>query len=121
MRLLKQQHGFSLLEALVAFVILALALGVLAQIFGRGTQVLTLGQSANQAVIVAESLLASAASELRGRDSARGRDGEFEWFLSGQRYDSTGLDLQQVIVEIRWQERGRSHDLTLTSLRPVQP
>jgi general secretion pathway protein I len=54
-----RQQGFSLLEILVAFSILALSLGVLMQIFSGATRNADLARDQTRATALAQSLLAS--------------------------------------------------------------
>lgn len=57
------QAGFSLLEILVAFAVLALTLGVLLRIFGGGTRTAQTIDEYTRALSIAESLLAAAGVE----------------------------------------------------------
>lgn len=57
------EGGFSLLEILVAFAILALCLGVLLRIFGGAGRIAGTADEYSRAIIVAESLMASAGIE----------------------------------------------------------
>lgn len=60
----KANSGFSLLEVLVAFVILAMALGVLMQIFSGGLRNANRSSEYQQAVLLAQSKLDSVGIEL---------------------------------------------------------
>ncbi len=59
----ERQHGFSLLEVLVAFAILSLSLGVLLAIFGKGMDLVGTSDKYTRAVLLAESTLASVGVE----------------------------------------------------------
>ncbi len=52
-----KQQGFSLLEILVAFSVMALSLGVLLKIFSYGVQTASLAETYTTSVQIAESLL----------------------------------------------------------------
>lgn len=59
-----RQRGFSLLEVLVAFAILALTLGVLMNIFARASRAAVLSGQYSQAAALAESKLNALGTEL---------------------------------------------------------
>lgn len=132
-----RQRGFSLLEILVAFSILALALGVLMQIFSGSLRNADVTRDQAQGVALAQSLLASAGVEttLVPGESTGVLDDKFRWllrvspFVQKPRPGETAavrtpvpLDLWEVAVRVAW--GGDSHvperALTLTTLR-VQP
>jgi general secretion pathway protein I len=134
--MLMRQRGFSLLEVLVAFSILALSLGVLMQIFSgalRNTDI-THGQA--QAVTLAQSLLATAGVEgtLVEGEVAGSLDNEMRWlmrispFLSGTIPGESSatlggppLDLFEVTVQVAWGDTSvPDRTVTLTTLR-LQP
>ena len=79
----RRQRGFSLLEILVAFSILALSLGVLMQIFSGSLRNADVTRDQAQAVALAQSLLASAGVEttLAPGESAGVLDDKFRWLL----------------------------------------
>ena len=81
-------QGFSLLEILVAFTLLALAMGVLMQIFSRGVNGATLADRYAKATMYAESKLASVGIEESLKESsASGKfDDDFSWALSVRPY-----------------------------------
>ena len=131
------QRGFSLLEILVAFSILALSLGVLMQIFSGSLRNADVTRDQAQAVVLAQSLLASAGVEatLVPGESAGVMDDKFRWllrvssFVEEPRHAETEamrsplpLDLWEVAVRVAWGGDSRLPEraLTLTTLR-VQP
>ena len=69
---LTKQQGFSLLEILIAFSILALSLGILLKIFSGGVNTAVVAEDYTAAVQIAESLMAKTGVEtplLEGQDS----------------------------------------------------
>jgi general secretion pathway protein I len=80
----KYNRGFSLLEVLVAFVILGLVLGVLMEIFSSGLRNVGRATESQRAVLLAQSKLASVGIEtaLREGESNGDFDGGFRWQLS---------------------------------------
>jgi general secretion pathway protein I len=132
-----RQRGFSLLEILVAFSILALSLGVLMQIFSGSLRNAEVTRDQAQAVALAQSLLASAGVEatLVPGESSDVLDDKFRWllrvtpFVQEPRPGVTAavrsplpLDLWEVAVRVAWDGDSRVPEraLTLTTLR-VQP
>lgn len=71
-----RNRGFSLLEVLVAFVILALVLGTLMQIFAGGLRNIGLASEYQQAVLLGQSKLAAVGIELPLREGEF--SGEFD-------------------------------------------
>ncbi|MGH8474356.1 MAG: type IV pilus modification PilV family protein [Methylococcales bacterium] len=110
------ERGFSLLEILVAFSIMAVILGVLLQIFGKGLNMADTGQRYSRAVLIAESLLATVGQTRKievGEES--GEIGDFyDWSIQIQPYEDPDLDaegsltqyfLYGVSVSVRWENR----------------
>jgi len=81
-------QGFSLLEILVALTLLAVAMGVLMQIFSRGVNGATLADRYAKATMYAESKLAGVGvEEVLKESSASGKfDDDFSWALSIRPY-----------------------------------
>ena len=91
-----QQAGFSLLEVLVAFSILALSMGTLMQIFSGGLRNVGLSEDYARAVAIAEDQLVAVGIEsplIPGE--ARGESGEkFRWHMLAQPLEGSFLSEQ---------------------------
>ena len=72
-----RQSGFSLLEVLVAFSILALALGVLLQSFSTGMRGVTQSGLYSRATLLAESIFARAGRD-KGRRDRKDKSGDYQ-------------------------------------------
>jgi general secretion pathway protein I len=124
-------RGFSLLEVLVAFTILAMLLGALFQVFSAGLHAARSGDRYTRATVIAQSQLAAMGVEhalLEGITSGT-TDDDYHWRVTVRAYrddqlPETGLTLQPlaVDVEVFWEEGGAPRTLTLTSmlLGPLQ-
>lgn len=106
-------RGFSLLEVLVAFIILSLALGVLMRIFSGGLGNIGAAEHYSRAVAIAESQLAAAGIEspLTEGENAGEMENGYTWRTSVRRYDADEqplegvvlpVDLYQVEVTVNW-------------------
>ncbi|MDP2827034.1 MAG: type II secretion system protein [Sulfuricellaceae bacterium] len=125
----KACRGFSLLEVLVAFVVLALTLSVLMRIFSGGARNAMLANDYSRAVLIAESKLEAVGIEFPL--SAGGASGEvdekFGWQLSAQLLPDTAPvqgavanGLYQVEVSVTWDESGKQRAISLSSQRLAQ-
>jgi general secretion pathway protein I len=121
-----RQGGFSLLEVLVAFSILALCLGILLRIFAGGGRLAGLADEHVRAMILAESLLARAGVEepLQPGETGGEIDDQFRWRLRVSPYIPAGEPLPEqlpfkpywVELSVEWgQQELRS--FTLSTLR----
>ncbi len=82
------QRGFSLIEVLVAFAILALSLGVLLQIFSRAMNTTALSGNYSRAVALAEAKLNSVGADIpleEGVHSGEPEDG-MDWIVNIEPY-----------------------------------
>jgi general secretion pathway protein I len=134
----RSSRGFSLLEVLVAFAILALLGGVLFQIFGSALHNASVGEDYSRALLIAETHLATLGvdSALReGSDSGTEGDGRFNWTVTVSPYvapaaapasPTPGMDpasvtlstkLVQVDSSVAWGETEAKRSVTLTTLR----
>jgi len=132
----KFSRGFSLLEVLVAFVILALILSVLMQIFSGGLRNASRADEYQQAVLLGQSKLASvgietplAVSEINGEF-----DAVYRWHISIRPYletpaqvsSQTGLpapilpvSLLEVEIQVLWGGSDPPRSASLKTLRLV--
>ncbi len=119
-------RGFSLLEVLLAFSILALSLGVILEIFARGNKTAAIGETYSIAAIIAESKLASVQSlEVIQSHVSTGTELErYHWELSLQPYEEENDNvyineniLYETKVVVQWDMAGKTHKIELNSLR----
>ena len=124
------ERGFTLLEVLVAFAILALSLGVLMQVFATGLRTTVIAEEYTQAAMYAESILAAVgADEALSEGEEAGRINDiFSWRSTVQPYVSEDLeeeelrmDAYRVAVEVSWEGSGRGRSVVLETLRVVTP
>lgn len=121
--------GFSLLEVLVAFVILALTMSVMMRIFSGGLRNAVLAEEYSRAVLLAESRLAELSMQPLEGESGGEIDGKYRWHGSvhpwGDDVDATGVNAQplpvrlmEIEVRIAWgEEGGRSREIGLNTLQ----
>jgi len=133
----RTQSGFSLLEMLAAFSIMAIALGVLMRVFGGATRSARIAEEYSRAVIAAESVLDDVGVETPlAPGVTEGRFGEeFRWILRiapmpipvqqqiGPNNEPApgsplaGLKLFAVDASVVWGEGEEPREVTLSTLR----
>lgn len=125
---LNKQHGFSLLEVLIAFSILAFSLTILMQIFSTGVNSAVVAEEYTAAVQIAESLMAKTSLEakLQPGQSTGEEGGKYHWEISISPFNfiadkfaikSTG-ELYKVNVFVAWGEKGDDErEVRLTTLK----
>lgn len=118
-------RGFSLLEVLVAFTILAMLLGALFQVFSAGLHAARSGDRYTRATVIAQSQFAALGVEhaLQEGITSGTTDDEYHWRVTVRAYHDdqlpeTGLVMQPLAidVEVFWEEGGAPRTLTLTSM-----
>lgn len=117
------QSGFSLLEVLVAFSIMAMALAALHHAVGGSIRGAGHAESQTHATVAAESLLRRFQDAPPEGLDETGRFGDFDWHARSVRYpvldmSSDDVALQRIVVDVAWTDRGRTRQATLTSLIP---
>ncbi len=116
-----KQRGFSLLEILIAFSILALSLGILLKIFSAGVNTAGVAEEYTAAVQIAESLMAGAGIEapLQAGETSGLENEKYHWqvsvnpfqFMAEKELDAAILPviLFKVKVTVNWGD-GNSDD-----------
>lgn len=123
-RLRSRIDGFSLLEVLVAFVLLALVLGALLRVFGQGLAHAAIAEEYAKAALLAESHLASVGrQETLQPGIRRGTfDDRFRWEMQLVPHEedvasNVPATLLRIDLTVFWPSGSRQRQLTLTTLR----
>ena len=130
----RRMRGFSMLEVLVAFVILALVGTALFRLFSGALNNAAAAEDYSRAVLVAESVLAEAAGTLPLREASQtgsADDGRIEWTTQVSPYlapqvnpdtergsDLLATRLWRVVAEVRFAApNGKTRTLSLATVR----
>ena len=122
-----RQSGYTLVEVLVAFVILALALTVLLRIFSGGLRNVSVSSDYATATLIAESRLAAAGIDvpLRPGESSGSEGERFQWTVTVQDYEpwpgyrsaANGIDAYRVGVTVEWPHGDNTRSVALSTIR----
>jgi general secretion pathway protein I len=120
---LKDQRGFTLLELMVAFAIMAMSLGLIYRAMGSSAS--NAGQLAarQQAVLLAESLLQTKDSVTPEGWNENGQSGNFSWQVASQLYgvlDNTPgrLKLHEISIIVSWPDGTKTRQVQTQTLLP---
>ncbi len=123
----KKNQGFSLLEILVAFTIMAVSLGIVLKIFSSGLNTAVISEDYIIATQIAESLMAKTGIEepLISSQTSGIEDDKYQWQVTIKNTDNTELDgadveLMNVQVQVQWgneQQNGRMVELNTIKTR----
>ncbi|MBO7411047.1 MAG: prepilin-type N-terminal cleavage/methylation domain-containing protein [Ottowia sp.] len=120
----EKQRGFSLLEVMVAFSIMARSLGLLYRITGSSALQVGSVQQHEQAMALAATVLDTVpAVPEQGIERSEEAAG-YAWAIATRpwstQYDALGRvpRLHEVQVTVSWQDGERTREFTLTTLRP---
>ncbi len=115
-------RGFSLIEMLVAMVILSLSLGVLYQAAMGATRNVRVAAEYSEALMLAESIMSEVSLVAMPDSDTAGSFGVYEWRASVLPLtiedDPTlqvGAPLAEVVVTVSWGEGDRQREVTLNT------
>ncbi|MCK5871590.1 MAG: type II secretion system protein [Methylococcales bacterium] len=122
------QQGFSLLEILVAFSILAFSLGIVLKIFSSSLRTATVAEDYTLAIEIAESLLAKTGTEKKLTLGEQSGDIEphFKWkvnvspitlAISPQLPEALAKQVVKVNVQVQWGAENHPRSLDLSTLK----
>jgi general secretion pathway protein I len=126
-----KQQGFSLLEILIAFSILALSLGILLKIFSAGFNTAVVAEDYTAAVQIAESLMAKTGVEtpLQANQASGMENEKYHWLVevspfefNPENVDPTALTavLFKVKVTVSWgDDNVNDRQIELTTLKLI--
>jgi general secretion pathway protein I len=118
----RSQRGFSLIEMIVAMVILSLSLGMLYQAAAGATRNVRVDERYSYAVLLAQSLLAEHSVLAGAGVSAGGEIEDYRWRLSSTLLpgaEGTGqIALHQLTAAIEWRDGDNSRQVVLVTVVP---
>ncbi len=124
----RRSGGFTLIEVLVAFIVLAISLGALFQIFSTGMRASRSAEEYTRATLLAESKLAAigiTGALEEGETTGEYEDG-YHWRVAIRPYRLDGpepeglpppIEAYEVIVTVSWGEGSGDRSVSLTTLR----
>jgi len=142
--LASKQRGYTLLEVLVAFSLLAIGLGLLLAILSGGVRAVANASDSTQATLYAESVLDTLGADQRlqaGRSAGVYENGRYRWTLditpfkplvaAPARGDPNTQDpnlqnfvenvMYRVVLQMQWGARGPGQTLRIETLRAYAP
>ncbi len=121
----KVQQGFSLLEILVAFTIMAVSLTIVLKIFSAGVNTAIVSEDYMVATQIAESLMAKTGIEepLIASETSGTEDDKYQWTVKIENSsqfveDESNTELMDVQVLVQWgNEQGNGRMIELNTIK----
>lgn len=123
----RRSRGYTLVEVLVAFMIMALALTVLLRIFSTGVRNVAVSSDYAQAVLIGESRLATAGVDesLAPGETSGVEGGDFHWTRSVTSYEPAvdyktyvkGTRAYHVTVTVTWPNGDKERSIDLSTVK----
>ncbi|GAB4212401.1 MAG: hypothetical protein Fur007_04620 [Rhodoferax sp.] len=122
---MRRARGFSLLELLVALAIMGLSLGVLYRMAGGSARTAADIDLQQQALWLAQSVLASRSSVTAEGWNEDGRSGAFVWQVRSSPFaaatGANAVPLHQIALHITWSGGAREGVFDLSTVLPERP
>ena len=122
---MNKNKGFSLLEILVAFTIMAISLGIVLKIFSSGVNTAIISEDYIIATQIAESLMAkTGVEELLAVGESSGTDNDkYQWQVKVESYinpeteEDTEIELMTVQVTVKWGDEQNARTVELNTVK----
>jgi len=121
------QQGFTLIEVLVAFVLLSLTLAVILQIFSGGLRNIGATEDYTRAMVLAEAKLAQLGSEIALETGETGGENDiFNWRLYVAPYQGESVEIEgaesavqlyDITLNVQWRQGSRRPQISFRTLR----
>jgi general secretion pathway protein I len=119
------QSGFSLLEVLVAFSIMAVSLAMLYQVSGGTVRTVAYVEQNQRAAMLLDSLLSAKDGVLPEGWNDSGESGGFAWQVQSERFATptseetpTAVPLHKIVVSVSWRDGVKDRQLAASTLLP---
>lgn len=121
----KRQLGLTLIEILVAFVMMAISVALILQIIGKSNRSISISDEYNHASIIAESLLSSTLYPNSLEETSGAVADKFFWQYSISPYESSdysaknNFQLYEINISVEWNSNHDKRNVKLSTLRLI--